>query len=196
MLLFFYYHLLSLSPSPLPLLSSSIIKSTFLDKLNVVLRLRGDFFCVISQQTKKRNKFRIRNGRCSDEHQLSTFLSRGLSRLDSNPSPRDQQSSDLPLCYHQLVMKIQQESLNEGEGSVQLTSLYQFKSARFNTENVIYLYHRTSDLNEEVNCTKPSPQVVFLAQEFKCLTMTYFFTSPLSMCDITINFDHKQHEIK
>jgi hypothetical protein len=56
--------------------------------------------------------------------------------------------------------EIIQGSLTEGEGSVQLTSLYQFRSAAFHIENInIYLYYKTRCLNEEVNCTESSPSV-------------------------------------
>jgi len=34
---------------------------------------------------------------------------------------------------------------------------YQFRSARFYTKNIILLFYKTSYLNEEVNCNKPSP---------------------------------------
>ncbi len=58
----------------------------------------------------------------------------------------------LPLCHG---------SLTEGEGSVQLTSLYFL----FEISSLLYwklylpFFTRTSYLNEEVNCTEPSPSV-------------------------------------
>jgi hypothetical protein len=36
-----------------------------------------------------------------------------------------------------------------------------FRSAPFYIENIIYIFNKTSYLNEEVNCTKPSPQLAF-----------------------------------
>jgi hypothetical protein len=47
--------------------------------------------------------------------------------------------------------------LTEGEGSVQLTSLCLL--VPFDIANIIYLFYQTSYLNEEVNCTEPSPSV-------------------------------------
>ncbi len=52
---------------------------------------------------------------------------------------------------------LDQGSLTEGEGSVQLTSL--FRLAPFCIENIIYVCYKTSYLKEEVNCTEPFPLV-------------------------------------
>ncbi len=41
--------------------------------------------------------------------------------------------------------------------------ILQFVSGPFTTENIIYPFFKTSQLTEEVNCTEPSPQLVFLA---------------------------------
>ncbi len=58
---------------------------------------------------------------------------------------------------------LDQGSLIEGERSVRLTSLYKLVYiSSFNIENSFYLFYKTSDLNEEVNCTEPSPSLVFL----------------------------------
>jgi hypothetical protein len=49
-------------------------------------------------------------------------------------------------------------SLNEGEGSVCLTSLYYlFYMTFFSNENIVYMLYKTSYLNEEVSSTEPSP---------------------------------------
>jgi hypothetical protein len=48
-------------------------------------------------------------------------------------------------------------NLAEREGSVQLTSLYYFRSAPLCIENIIYFRYKTSKLNEEIKCTKPFP---------------------------------------
>ncbi len=51
-------------------------------------------------------------------------------------------------------------SLIEVEGSVQLTSFSnKFRSVAFNTKNVLFLFYKTSYLNEEVNCIEPFPKV-------------------------------------
>ncbi len=50
--------------------------------------------------------------------------------------------------------------LTEGEGSVQLTSLYKpVQISRFNAENIHFLLYTTNYLNEEVKRTGPSPSV-------------------------------------
>ncbi len=51
-------------------------------------------------------------------------------------------------------------SLTEGKHSVRLISLYYLRSAPNYIENCIYLFSKTSYLNEEVNCTKPFPLVM------------------------------------
>ncbi len=38
----------------------------------------------------------------------------------------------------------------------------QFSSAPFGIENIIYLFDKTTYLNEEVICTEPTPQLLFL----------------------------------
>jgi hypothetical protein len=53
-----------------------------------------------------------------------------------------------------------QGSLTEGKHSVRLTSLYYFRSAPNYIENTIYLFNKTSYLNEEVNLTEPFPLVM------------------------------------
>jgi hypothetical protein len=50
-----------------------------------------------------------------------------------------------------------QGTLTEGEGTVQLTSL--FRSAAFSDANIIYFLDKPSYLNEEVNSTGHSPLV-------------------------------------
>ncbi len=53
-----------------------------------------------------------------------------------------------------------QETLTEWEGSVRLTSLFNWIGlAHFNNETIICLSYKTSYPNEEVNCTKPPPLV-------------------------------------
>jgi hypothetical protein len=53
-----------------------------------------------------------------------------------------------------------QGSLTEREGSVQLASLYLVDYiSSFLNGNIIFLFDKTSYLNEEVNCTEPSPSV-------------------------------------
>jgi len=58
-----------------------------------------------------------------------------------------------------------QGSLTEGEGSTKETLLNGkaytnlFRLAPFYTENIIYIFSKTSYLNEEVNGTEPSPSV-------------------------------------
>jgi hypothetical protein len=64
---------------------------------------------------------------------------------------------------------LSREASLKGEGSVQLTSLYlstadllvltSLVKLNFYTENIIYHFYNTSYLNEEVNCTDPSPSV-------------------------------------
>ena len=59
------------------------------------------------------------------------------------------------MCY--------QESFTEGEGSVQLISLYQlFQIKYFSIEIFIYRFYKISYLNEEVDCTEPSSSVTDL----------------------------------
>ncbi len=54
-----------------------------------------------------------------------------------------------------------QESLTEGEGSVRLTSpcTSQLRTVPFYIENITNFLNETAYLNEEVNCTEPSPSV-------------------------------------
>ncbi len=50
-----------------------------------------------------------------------------------------------------------QETVAEGEGSVRLTSLYQWVQISCCLYWIFFLSYQTSCLNEEVNCTEPSP---------------------------------------
>jgi hypothetical protein len=59
-------------------------------------------------------------------------------------------NSHFPPCV------FRQGSLTEGEGSVLLTSLYYQLLFKLNM-----FFNKTSCLNEEVNCTEPSPSVSF-----------------------------------
>ncbi len=54
-----------------------------------------------------------------------------------------------------------QGSLTEGEGSVQLTSLYLLVQIAFMLQLLFNFFYKTSYLNEEVNSTEPSPSVSF-----------------------------------
>jgi hypothetical protein len=59
--------------------------------------------------------------------------------------------------------RLYQGNLTEGEGQVQLTSLYYFRLAPFYIEKIISIFNKTSYLIE-VNGTEPSPpQLVFPA---------------------------------
>jgi hypothetical protein len=52
--------------------------------------------------------------------------------------------------------------LFKGEGSVQLTSLYQLvQTCCFSNKNDIFLFYKTTYLNEEVNCDEPGIRAVF-----------------------------------
>jgi hypothetical protein len=62
---------------------------------------------------------------------------------------------------------MKQGTLTEEEGSVQLTSLYYFRSATFDTaNNYLLLFYKTSYLKEEVNCTEPFPSVSILCMQY------------------------------
>ncbi len=61
-----------------------------------------------------------------------------------------------------------QGSLTEVEGLVQLTSLYKLISVIYYiNQNIIYIFHKTSYLNEEVKCTQPSPSVSIPCKRYK-----------------------------
>jgi len=50
--------------------------------------------------------------------------------------------------------------LTDGEGSARLTSLYRLvQISCFSYWNYIFLFYKTTYLNEEVNCSEPSPSV-------------------------------------
>jgi hypothetical protein len=69
------------------------------------------------------------------------------------------------LLYHK-----KQGVLTEGEGSVQLISLHNFKSAAFNSAKILFLFLQNKlSQPKEVNCTKPSPQKGFLGK--KCFML-------------------------
>jgi hypothetical protein len=59
------------------------------------------------------------------------------------------------LTGRQNVGLIDQGTLTEGEGLVQLTSLHLLVS--FNSEKTIYLCYKTCKPKEEVKCIEPSP---------------------------------------
>jgi hypothetical protein len=54
---------------------------------------------------------------------------------------------------------LMQGSLTKGKVSVQLISLYQLISCFLKLKIVFTFVYKTSYLNEEVNCTEPSPSV-------------------------------------
>jgi len=60
------------------------------------------------------------------------------------------------------VIMLSRETLLKGNtqcSSPPCTKL--LRSAPFNFENIIYIFNKTSYLNEEVNCTEPSLSLVF-----------------------------------
>jgi hypothetical protein len=56
------------------------------------------------------------------------------------------------------------KALQKGKAQYGCTNL--FRSGAFSTENVIYPFYKSSKLNEEVNCSEPSPQLVFPVPSF------------------------------
>ncbi len=56
-----------------------------------------------------------------------------------------------------LMFENKEGILTEGEGSVQLTSLYKFWNICFAYWNYIFLFYKTTFLKDEVNRTDPSP---------------------------------------
>ncbi len=78
-------------------------------------------------------------------------------KIKSTPSP------SFKLCITLKGAVLNREVLLSREGSVRLTSLYQLVYiSAFLKQNIIYLFYYTTYL-KKVNCTKPSPQLVFLA---------------------------------
>ncbi len=66
------------------------------------------------------------------------------------------------LTIEQENQAINQGSLTEGEGLHSWPSCANyFWSAPFNIKNIIYIFYKTNCLNDEVNCTEPTPQLVF-----------------------------------
>jgi hypothetical protein len=63
-----------------------------------------------------------------------------------------------------LDLNLQPGSLTEVECSIQLTSFnWLVKISFFDIENIIYIFYKTSCLNEEINSTEPFLQLVFPA---------------------------------
>jgi hypothetical protein len=73
----------------------------------------------------------------------------------------------LPLSATSTLV-LNQGILTKGEGSVQLTSLFlSVKISCFPDWNFIFIFYKTTYLNEEVNCTEPSPSVGVPSLTFK-----------------------------
>jgi len=124
----------------------------------------------MKERDRKRERERVEVGVLakvldrSTRHRLSLLFP--LSPL-SPLSPVMNTSNSLWHC-------IRQEILAEGENSLRLTSSYNlFRSDPSYIENVINSFRRTRFLDEEVNCTEPSPSVSLPCIHY-CLHPTFF----------------------